>query len=198
LARHLGYSALTTPPSGDAGVDVVAHRGNNIVAIQCKLYGQTRVTSDAIQKLLASKVIHNATHFICITTGHFTKSANELASSTGVMVIDGSDLTELCKQNQFTFRSTTSINSQTSSWSMYEDIMQLGRSEESHIRLDNMSISRRHCLFERKGLYLTVTDLGSSFGSKLNGTQLVIGQRTLLTYGDQLTLANEEFTIEGF
>jgi HJR/Mrr/RecB family endonuclease len=43
LLECFGYSARTTPKSGDHGVDVIGEKGDRRVAAQVKLYGNGRV-----------------------------------------------------------------------------------------------------------------------------------------------------------
>jgi NADPH-dependent 2,4-dienoyl-CoA reductase/sulfur reductase-like enzyme/pSer/pThr/pTyr-binding forkhead associated (FHA) protein len=64
----------------------------------------------------------------------------------------------------------------------------LGRDPTSTIRLDDLSVSRRHAaLAELDGRWF-VTDLHSSRGTRKNGAPLVAGQDAALEAGDALTL----------
>lgn len=39
--RRLGYRVTVTPASNDYGIDIIATRGNEKIAIQAKMYGGT-------------------------------------------------------------------------------------------------------------------------------------------------------------
>lgn len=39
--RRLGYHVTVTPASNDYGIDIIATRGNEKIAIQAKMYGGT-------------------------------------------------------------------------------------------------------------------------------------------------------------
>ncbi len=49
-------------------------------------------------------------------------------------------------------------------------------------------VSRRHCLLRRQGDHLTVTDLGSTNGTFLNGERLEPGREYVVANGDHLSL----------
>lgn len=51
-----------------------------------------------------------------------------------------------------------------------------------------LGVSRRHCLIARQGARLTVTDLGSSNGTFLNGEALPPDQSHAIAHGDELVL----------
>lgn len=57
------------------------------------------------------------------------------------------------------------------------------------------TISRRHCMIERRGPRLMVSDLGSRNGTFLNGTRLVVGQFRFLQNGDTLGLGGLVCTV---
>jgi len=66
----------------------------------------------------------------------------------------------------------------------------LGRDPTSTIRLDDLSVSRRHAaLAELDGRWF-ITDLHSSRGTRKNGAPLVAGQDAPLDAGDTLTLGD--------
>lgn len=82
-----GWKATVSKASGDQGVDVVAKRGGTEVAIQCKRYSAP-VGNKAVQEAFAGKQYAQASHACVIATGGFTRSAKELATATGVSLID--------------------------------------------------------------------------------------------------------------
>jgi pSer/pThr/pTyr-binding forkhead associated (FHA) protein len=70
----------------------------------------------------------------------------------------------------------------------------IGRGPDCDILLDDPSISRRHCRldFETTGI-ITVHDLGSGNGTRINGTQLLKGT---VSAGDRISLGSVEFRLE--
>jgi len=67
----------------------------------------------------------------------------------------------------------------------------IGRTDDNYILLNDPSISRHHGRIDNDGLVYTMSDLGSSNGSKLNGKRLAAP--TLLKEGDRVTFGNVEF-----
>jgi len=70
----------------------------------------------------------------------------------------------------------------------------VGRSAECQLTLDDPLVSRRHALFHASPRKLSVEDLGSRNGVKLNGTR--IAGEVELSPGDVVTVGSEEFTVE--
>ena len=65
------------------------------------------------------------------------------------------------------------------------DVLTIGRSSASDIRLDDTGVSRRHAEVRREGDDVVVVDLGSTNGTSVNG-RLV--ERARLTPGDRIEL----------
>ena len=86
-----GWEATVSQTSGDQGVDILATRGSIILAVQCKRYGNP-VGNKAVQEAFAGKQHVNATHACVIATSGFTKSAKELAITTGVLLVAPEDI----------------------------------------------------------------------------------------------------------
>ena len=66
----------------------------------------------------------------------------------------------------------------------------LGRSEDANVQIFDDRISRLHCLFERSGGEIFLTDLGSSNGTWVNGRSV---SRQVLRQGDSVRLGRAEF-----
>ncbi|MBI2343175.1 MAG: PEGA domain-containing protein [Deltaproteobacteria bacterium] len=60
----------------------------------------------------------------------------------------------------------------------------LGRGPWSHILLEDQSVSRRHCMVERAGETISVRDLGSKNGTRVN--ESLIGERVTIGHADLL------------
>jgi hypothetical protein len=65
--------------------------------------------------------------------------------------------------------------------------MQIGRSDESDIALNDPSVSRTHAVIDTEGLAPTVRDLGSTNGTFVNGKRV---QRESLRDGDDVRFGN--------
>ncbi len=70
----------------------------------------------------------------------------------------------------------------------------IGREEGSEIRLDDPVVSHTHALLRIEGDQVTVEDLRSTNGTKVNGT--TIERQTLLTPGDELELGGVRLLLE--
>ncbi|MBH23323.1 MAG: hypothetical protein CMH57_02445 [Myxococcales bacterium] len=68
----------------------------------------------------------------------------------------------------------------------------IGRTDENYILLNDQSISRRHAVIENNGLVYSMSDLGSSNGTSVNGRQVT--GTVVLKEGDIVRFGNVEFT----
>ena len=93
LRRH-GWDAQTTRATGDQGVDVLAIKGALRVVLQCKLYSRT-VGNEAVQQAIAGQRFELATHAAVVSNATFTRSARELASAAGVLLLHHDELPSL-------------------------------------------------------------------------------------------------------
>lgn len=80
---------------------------------------------------------------------------------------------------------------QGQSWELLTSLS-IGRNPGENIVLppDTSGISRRHCLLARRGDQVTVTDLGSSYGTFLNGSRITANQPVAVPNGAILSLAS--------
>ena len=86
-----GYPVQLTPGSGDQGVDLLLTIDERRVAVQLKRY-TAPVGNAAVQAVVAGMFHYKAKEAWVITTSSFTKSARQLAKSTGVRLIDCNEL----------------------------------------------------------------------------------------------------------
>lgn len=90
-----GFSnVIVTRGSGDFGVDVVAEKEGERYAIQCKRYSSPLGLAP-IQEVYAGMPYYQCTKGMVVTNSSFTAAACELASQIGVILIDGSSLSEM-------------------------------------------------------------------------------------------------------
>ena len=97
----MGYKTTLTPKGRDYGVDVIARKGEEVIAIQCKKYrANNPVGNRDVQRLLGAMQYRNirATHSILITTSYFTVSAREQAEECSIELWDGRELKKMIRK----------------------------------------------------------------------------------------------------
>jgi len=85
--RLQGWEVKQTPVSGDQGVDLIASIDDLRLCIQCKDH-QKAIGNKAVQEIYAGKKYWSGTHAILISRSGFTKSAQKLALSSNVILIN--------------------------------------------------------------------------------------------------------------
>jgi hypothetical protein len=88
--RRMGYVTEMTPGSGDQGVDVIASRGRERIAIQCKQWADS-VGNEAVQQVHTGMAYYRCDAGVVVTTSRFTASAIDLASRVDVRLVDGAE-----------------------------------------------------------------------------------------------------------
>jgi pSer/pThr/pTyr-binding forkhead associated (FHA) protein len=73
-----------------------------------------------------------------------------------------------------------------------KDLVVVGRKEDCDLRLDHKSVSKMHCILVKTDGLLLLRDLGSTNGTRVNGTRV---RRAALLPNDQLTIANYRFRV---
>lgn len=73
-----------------------------------------------------------------------------------------------------------------------KDLVLVGRKEECDLRLEHKSVSKMHCLIVKTDGMLFLRDLGSTNGTRVNGTRV---RRAALLPNDQIAIANYKFRI---
>ena len=89
-----GWHVECTPKTGDQGVDLIASSGSIRLCVQCKRYSKA-VGNSAVQQVVAGKIHYKGTLGAVVTNAGFTSSAQELAKSTGVLLLSTEELEEL-------------------------------------------------------------------------------------------------------
>ncbi len=81
------------------------------------------------------------------------------------------------------------------------DTITVGRSHENTIQLNDPSVSSQHCHFERSGDSYSVTDLGSTNGSFVNGMQvsedIEIHPKDIIQLGDMEIIFDAPELLQG-
>lgn len=87
----LGYQVRTTKISGDHGVDLIASKNDQCIAIQAKGWSGT-VGNGAVQEVYAGKAHYKCMSCAVITNSTFTRNARDLARSTQCRLIEGNQI----------------------------------------------------------------------------------------------------------
>src|SRR2546425_4707600 len=73
-----------------------------------------------------------------------------------------------------------------------EERLSVGRDTSNQICLASMWVARRHCIIERQGARVTLTDLGSHNGTFVNGVPI---KERVLAHGDQVRIGDSVFLV---
>ena len=95
LKQH-GWEVKETPNTGDQGVDLIASINDLRICIQCKDH-EKAIGNKAVQEISAGKLFWKGTHAILVSKSGFTKSAQQLAKSNKVRLINEFQLKDLEK-----------------------------------------------------------------------------------------------------
>jgi len=101
LFRAMEYNTEVTSKTGDYGIDVIARKGTETIAIQVKRYMEgNNVGNQEVQRLLGSMKLKNvkATHGILVTTSRFTVQAKIQAEETDVELWDKNILHQMVRK----------------------------------------------------------------------------------------------------
>jgi restriction system protein len=89
-----GWNARLTAATGDQGTDIVAERDGRRVIVQCKFYSSP-VGNKAVQEAAAARLHERADQAIVVSNAEYTKSARQLAGTTGVILLHHDNLKNL-------------------------------------------------------------------------------------------------------
>lgn len=95
------YDISLTQSSNDYGIDILAKKGKDKYAIQCKKYS-SKVGVHAVQQVSSGCLYYQCDHAIVITNSVYTSQAITLANSLHVLLWDGAVLKKLINQKQTT------------------------------------------------------------------------------------------------
>jgi restriction system protein len=94
ILQENGWDAKVTKASGDQGVDVIAKRNDIILALQCKKLSSP-AGNFSVQEVLGGVTYYRANMGAVVCPSGFTKSARQLANTSGVMLIHESELAHI-------------------------------------------------------------------------------------------------------
>jgi pSer/pThr/pTyr-binding forkhead associated (FHA) protein len=73
-----------------------------------------------------------------------------------------------------------------------KDLVVVGRKEDCDLCLDHKSVSKMHCVLVKTDGLLLLRDLGSTNGTRVNGTRV---RRAALLPNDQISIAHYKFKV---
>lgn len=77
-----------------------------------------------------------------------------------------------------------------------DDTVTLGRDQTCQVVLAQSAVSRNHARISRDGTLFFLEDLGSSYGTQINGHKLPKGEKHLLRNGDVIAIAQFDVTFD--
>ena len=83
-----GYDCEERGGSYDKGVDIIAQKNNQKIAIQVKMYNERLVNYQAVMYLFAGQKLFNCQKSILITSGKVNKNARKVAKDLGVDIYE--------------------------------------------------------------------------------------------------------------
>lgn len=94
LLQEAGWKTQLTKASGDQGVDIIAQANGIRLVVQCKMHNKP-VGNKAVQETIAAMIYESATKSAVVSSSGFTKSAKELANTSGVILLHHDELRSL-------------------------------------------------------------------------------------------------------
>ncbi len=85
---------------------------------------------------------------------------------------------------------------QTKTVLLDEETITFGRDQTCQVVLAQQAVSRNHARISRDGTLFFLEDLGSSFGTSVNGQKLPKGEKRLLRNGDVIAIAQFDVTFD--
>src|SRR5512133_3947750 len=77
-----------------------------------------------------------------------------------------------------------------------EAVINLGREKTCQVVLAEQAVSRSHARISRDGALFFIEDLGSAYGTAVNGKKLPKGEKRLLRNGDVIAIAQFDVTFD--
>ena len=91
--RRQGYTVVETGGGGaDGGIDLVARRADEKLLVQCKRWKTWTVGVSVVREMFGVMTAERATAAMIVTTGQFTRSAEQFAEGKPIRLMDGAAL----------------------------------------------------------------------------------------------------------
>ena len=89
IFQKRGYETVVTPLSGDWGIDVIAIKGEEKIAIQAKMFGHTsrKVNRTVVMQLYGAMAYQDCTKAVIATDGELLDDAVLVANKLGIEIL---------------------------------------------------------------------------------------------------------------
>jgi restriction system protein len=99
--RRQGYEVEERGGSGaDEGIDLILRKKGEKVLVQCKHWQAYQVGVNIVRELYGVVAAEGATKGIIVTTGYFTRDAENFAHGKPLLLIRGNELSRLVEEGQ--------------------------------------------------------------------------------------------------
>jgi restriction system protein len=99
--RRQGYEVEERGGSGaDEGIDLILRKKGEKVLVQCKHWQAYQVGVNIVRELYGVVAAEGATKGIIVTTGYFTRDAENFAHGKPMLLIRGNELSRLVEEGQ--------------------------------------------------------------------------------------------------
>ena len=95
---RLGYRVEETPASCDKGADLIAKKGRDTIAVQCKRYNN-KLSNTCVQEVVASMKVYKANKCMVITNSYFTPNCRQVAEANDCILWDRDTIIRKFKLN---------------------------------------------------------------------------------------------------
>lgn len=99
IFQYQGYKVSYTSTTGDFGADLILYKGKETIVVQAKRY-KNSVGVKAVQEVIPSMNMYNASSAWVITNSVYTKQALTLAKKNNVRMIEREELIQMSLEMQ--------------------------------------------------------------------------------------------------
>jgi restriction system protein len=108
--RQRGFQVTERGGAGpDGGVDLALARGHERFLVQCKQWRAQQVGVSVVRELYGVMAAERVAGGYVVTSGAFTKDANEFAAGRNIELVDGKELSALLRDGQSSVRPLESM-----------------------------------------------------------------------------------------
>ena len=93
--KEMGWSAQTTPKSGDQGVDVRAEKNGVVIVLQCKKYSSDTIGNKAVQEVISGRGYYKADVAFVVANVSYSNAAKKLAQTWNTHLLHYSQLGDI-------------------------------------------------------------------------------------------------------
>ncbi len=98
--KRKGYIVTETASGADGGVDLILKKGGEKLLVQCKHWRMTKVGVKVVRELYGVVAAEGASEGVVISSGIFTREAQDFARGKPLELIDGTELLKIITEVQ--------------------------------------------------------------------------------------------------